>query len=132
MITEADIENLKRAKAAIYAACSILVRQLNLSLDDIKKIYIAGGFGTCVNVENAINIGLLPDVARDKLIFVGNSSQAGACQVLLSYQAMKQVEDIAKKVTYFELSVESNYMDEYMAAMFFPHTDLTRFPGVGV
>ncbi|MFH1678042.1 MAG: ASKHA domain-containing protein [Candidatus Omnitrophota bacterium] len=130
VITEADIENLKRAKAAIFAAASILVRQMNLSFADIGKIFVAGGFGTYIDIENAITIGILPDIDRKKFIFVGNSSLAGAREALLSYDAMKKIEDIAKKITYFELSVESAYMDEYMSAMFFPHTEKTRFPSV--
>ncbi|MCX5701792.1 MAG: ASKHA domain-containing protein, partial [Candidatus Omnitrophica bacterium] len=96
------------------------------------KIFIAGGFGTYINIEHAINIGLLPDLDLSRFIFVGNSSLAGARQILLSYEAMKKVNEIAKKITYFELSVEPSYMDEYMAALFFPHTDLKKFPNVGL
>ena len=132
VITETDIENIKRSKAAIFAAASILVKQMNLQFRDIKKIFIAGGFGTYIDIENAINIGLLPDIDRQKFIFVGNSSLAGAREVLLSYEAMKKIEEIARQVTYFELSIESRYMDEYMAAMFFPHTDNSRFPNVKI
>jgi len=130
VITEDDIENIKRAKAAIYATASILVKRLSFQFSDIKKIFIAGGFGTYVDVDNAISIGLLPDLDRAKFIFVGNSSLAGARSILLSYEAMKKADDIARKITYFELSVEPKYMDEYMAALFFPHTDLSRFQSV--
>lgn len=130
VISEADIENLKRAKAAIYSAASILAKHMNLDFLQIKKLFIAGGFGTSIDVENAISIGLLPDIQRERFIFVGNSSLAGARQILLSYEAMKKAEEIAKKITYFELSVEPGYMDEYMAALFFPHTDLNIFPNV--
>ncbi len=132
VITEADIENLKRAKAAIYSATAILVKHMNLDFSKIKKIFIAGGFGTYIDVANAISIGLLPDLDRSRFIFVGNSSLAGSRQILLSYQALKKANEIAKKMTYFELSVEPGYMDEYMAALFFPHTDLAKFPSVKV
>ena len=132
VISEADIENIKRAKAAIFAAALILVKQMSLGFSDIEKIFIAGGFGTYIDIENAKNIGLLPDIKREKFIFVGNSSLAGAREVLLSYEAMKQIKEIARKVTYFELSVETSYMDEYMAAMFFPHTESSRFPSVKI
>jgi len=128
LITEADIDNLKRAKAAIYSATSVLVKYMNFDFTQIRKIFIAGGFGNFLNLENAIFIGLLPDLAREKLIFIGNSSLAGARMMLLSSAAMKRAREIAKKITYFELSVEPKYMDEYMAALFFPHTDLERFP----
>jgi uncharacterized 2Fe-2S/4Fe-4S cluster protein (DUF4445 family) len=130
VITESDIENLKRTKAAIYAATSILVRHMDLDFDNIKKIFIAGGFGTSLDVNSAIAIGLLPDMERSRFLFIGNSALAGAREVLLSSEATKTAEDIARKTTYFELSVDPAYMDEYMAALFFPHTDLAKFPSV--
>jgi uncharacterized 2Fe-2S/4Fe-4S cluster protein (DUF4445 family) len=132
VITDTDIDNLKRAKAAIYSATAALVKHMDLDFSAIKKIFIAGGFGTYLDVENAINIGLLPDLGRMRFVFVGNSSLAGARQILLSYEAMKGANEIAAKITYFELSVEPGYMDEYMAALFFPHTDLTKFPSVKI
>ena len=127
VITDVDIDNLKRAKAAIYAAASILVRHMNLDINDIKKVFIAGGFGAYLDIRNAVKIGLLPDIGMNRFIYVGNSSLAGARLSLLSYEAMQNAEEIARKITYFELSVDNKYMDEYMAALFFPHTDLTRF-----
>ncbi|MCX5703344.1 MAG: ASKHA domain-containing protein, partial [Candidatus Omnitrophica bacterium] len=130
VITEADIENLKRAKAAIYSATAILVRHMDLDFSKVKKIFIAGGFGTYLDLENAIRIGLLPDLERSRLKFIGNSALAGARQILLSSQATEKADEIAKKITYFELSVDPGYMDEYMAALFFPHTDLNKFPTV--
>jgi uncharacterized 2Fe-2S/4Fe-4S cluster protein (DUF4445 family) len=130
VITEADIDNIKRAKAAIYSATLILVRHLSIDLKEVKNIFIAGGFGTSLDIENSVRIGLLPDIERSKFKFVGNSSLAGARQMFLSCDEIKRSEDIARKMTYFELSVEPGYMDEYVAALFFPHTDLARFPGV--
>ena len=130
VISEADIENLKRAKAAIYAACNILVRHLSLDFEKIKKIFIAGGFGTSLNIESAIRIGLLPDLPLERFVFVGNTSLSGARQMILSQQASDTASAIAAKMAYFELSTESAYMDEYMAALFFPHTDLARFPNI--
>ena len=130
VISEADIENIKRSKAAIYAAASELLRHMSLEFADVKKVFVAGGFGTYINLDNAKRIGLLPDLENSRFIFVGNSSLAGARSILLSYEAMKKAGDIARKITYFELSVEPGYMDEYMAALFFPHTDLTRFPSI--
>ncbi len=127
IVNEADIENLKRAKGAIYSATAVLVKHMNFEFDDVKKIFIAGGFGTSLDIESAIKIGLLPDLARNKFAFIGNSALAGARQMLLSVEATKIAEEIARKITYFELSVDSGYMDEYMAALFFPHTDLNRF-----
>jgi uncharacterized 2Fe-2S/4Fe-4S cluster protein (DUF4445 family) len=132
VITEADIENLKRAKAAIYAATAILIKHMDFEVSDIKKVFIAGGFGTSLDIESAVKIGLLPDLERKKFNFIGNSALAGARQVLLSYQADKESEGIARKITYFDLSLDPKYMDEYMAALFFPHTDLKRFPSLNL
>ncbi|MCX5712077.1 MAG: ASKHA domain-containing protein [Candidatus Omnitrophica bacterium] len=132
VITEADIDNLKRAKAAIYAACAILARRLDLDFAAVKKIFIAGGFGTYLDMENAISIGLLPDQARSKFKFIGNSSLSGATLTVLSTDAAHKAAEIARKMTYLELSVEPEYMDEYMAALFFPHTDFSKFPSVRI
>ena len=128
VINEMDIENIKRAKAAIYAACSMLVSHMGFSFADLEQIFIGGGFGTYMNMANSIFIGLLPGLPKEKFTFIGNSSLSGARQILLSYGAFLNAQDIAKKISYFELSAESKYMDEYMAALFFPHTDLARFP----
>ncbi len=130
IVTDRDLDNLKRAKAAIYSGTAILVRHIGIKMEDIKKIFIAGGFGTALNIESAIQIGLISDLPRDKFIFVGNSSLAGARQNLLSCQAAKTAQEVAKNITYFELSTDPQYMDEYMAALFFPHTDTNRFPSV--
>ena len=130
VINEADIENLKRSKGAIYSACAILVKHLALEFSAISKIFIAGGFGTYLDIEKAIRIGLLPDLERSKFIFIGNSSLAGSREILLSDQAMDMADALASKITYFELSVDPGYMDEYSQSLFFPHTDLTRFPTV--
>lgn len=132
VISEADIENLKCAKAAIYAASSVLLRRLGLKFEEVEQFFIAGGFGTYLDIEKAITIGMIPDLPRKKFTFVGNTSLAGAREILLSYEAMKKAEDIARKMTYFELSVEPVYMDEYVSALFFPHTDTNRFSTVKI
>jgi uncharacterized 2Fe-2S/4Fe-4S cluster protein (DUF4445 family) len=130
VITEADIENLKRAKAAIYSALSILVKHMGFTFRELKKIFIAGGFGTYLDMEKAVSIGLLPDVERGRFEFIGNSSLAGAREALLSEEALQLADEVARKMAYFELSVEPGYMEEYMAALFFPHTDLALFPSI--
>jgi len=130
VITEADIENLKRSKGAIYSATSILVKHLALEFSAVSKIFIAGGFGTYLDIEKAIRIGLLPDLERSKFVFIGNSSLAGSREILLSDSAMSQANALASKITYFELSVDPGYMEEYGQALFFPHTDLAKFPTV--
>jgi uncharacterized 2Fe-2S/4Fe-4S cluster protein (DUF4445 family) len=101
-----------------------------MDFSGVKKIFIAGGFGTYIDIDNAVAIGLLPDLERARFMFIGNSALAGSRQALLSYEAMRTANEIARKITYFELSVEPGYMDEYMAALFFPHTDLSKFPSL--
>lgn len=130
VITDDDIENLKRSKGAVYSAIISLLNKVEKKLEDIKKIYIAGGFGNYLNIENSIAIGLLPDTSRAKYEFIGNSSLAGARMSLLSHEAFARTGDIYRNITYIDLSSEPNYMDEYIASLFFPHTDLGRFPSV--
>jgi len=129
-LTQADIENILRAKAAIYAGVSLLVTEMGLTMDAIEKVCIAGGFGNYLNVERAIFLGMLPDLPRENFKFMGNTSASGAYLSLMSGDLRDEAEDIASKMTYIELSVSSAFMDEYMSAMFLPHTDMARFPSV--
>jgi uncharacterized 2Fe-2S/4Fe-4S cluster protein (DUF4445 family) len=130
-ITQADINNLIRSKAGIFAAIRILMNSTQTKLEDIDTIYIAGGFGNFLNVQRAVTIGMLPDVPQAKLQFVGNTSIAGAKTVLLSQKALKTAEQIAGSMTYFDLMGNPEYMDEFIKAKFLPHTDLSLFPSVG-
>ncbi len=130
VLTEADIENILRAKAAVYAGITTLLGEVGFTLDAVEKIYIAGGFGNYINVERAIMLGMLPDVPKEKFVFMGNTSITGAYLCLLSEELRKEAEDIASKMTYLELSVSRNFMDEYMSALFLPHTDMGQFPTV--
>jgi len=130
IINEDDIENLKRSKGAIYSAIIALLNKVEKNIEEVKKVYIAGGFGNYLNIENAIFIGLLPDIDRSIYRFVGNASLAGARISLASHEAFLKTFKIHKNITYLDLSSESGYMDEYVAALFFPHTDLGRFPSV--
>ena len=130
VLTEVDIENIIRAKAAIYAGVSLLLKEVGLSMDIVERIYIAGGFGNYLNVDKAIILGMLPDLPKDKFSFIGNSSVAGAYLCLLSEQMRREAEEIASKMTYMELSVSRGFMDEYMSALFLPHTNLDLFPTV--
>ena len=97
IINEMDIENLKRAKGAIYAASAMLVNHMGFGFNDLEQVYIGGGFGTYVDMPNAIFIGLLPDLPREKFVFVGNSSLVGARQILLSHEAIIDADEIAKR-----------------------------------
>ena len=130
VLTEVDIENILRAKAAMYAGVSLLVKKVGLTLNDIEQIFIAGGFGNYLNIEKAIIIGMLPDVPREKFRFLGNTAIAGAYFCLLSEKMREEAEEVAGKMTNVELSVSRRFMDEYMSALFLPHTDIGQFPTV--
>jgi uncharacterized 2Fe-2S/4Fe-4S cluster protein (DUF4445 family) len=130
VITQADIDNLVRSKAGVFAAIRVLMESTQTKLADLDAIYVAGGFGNFLDVRHAITIGMLPDVPLEKIQFVGNTSIAGAKTVLLSRKALKTAEKIAESMTYFDLMSHSRYMDEFIKACFLPHTDLSLFPSV--
>jgi uncharacterized 2Fe-2S/4Fe-4S cluster protein (DUF4445 family) len=130
VITESDIENLIRTKGAIYAACDLMLSNIGLTFQSISHVYIAGGFGRFINIEHAVRIGMLPDIPRDRFSYLGNSSLTGATLALLSKARRDQLRELAKKMTYVDLSSDNKYMDAYVAALFLPHTDMTRFPSV--
>jgi uncharacterized 2Fe-2S/4Fe-4S cluster protein (DUF4445 family) len=129
-ISEIDIDNIIRAKAAIYAACALLLEQVGLGFDDVDKIYIAGGFGRFLDIEKAIIIGLLPDLPREKFLYIGNSALMGAYKVLVSPQSRQKQLELARRMTYVELSTDPAYMDRFTGASFLPHTDIKRFPSI--
>lgn len=129
-ITEADIDNLMRAKAALFAGIRLLIQTGHVSIADISKLYIAGVFGRYLDVEKAVTIGLLPDIPVEKIEFLGNTSLLGARMVALSRDFEKRVKEIASKVTYLELARSSRFMDEYVSALFLPHTHLDLFASV--
>jgi uncharacterized 2Fe-2S/4Fe-4S cluster protein (DUF4445 family) len=130
VLTEVDLDNLIRAKAAIYAGFGTLLKHMEMTFADVDKIFIAGGFGRYIDVERAITIGLLPDLPVDKFHFLGNTSIMGAYYALLCDRLRHEAEDIARRMTYVELSVSRSFMDEYMSALFLPHTNLDAFPTV--
>ncbi len=130
VITQADIANLVRSKGAIYAAVSILVESMGLSINEVHCVYLAGGFGNYLNVRNAITIGMLPDMPTSRIKFVGNTSLTGAKMALVSEEAFEAVQNIASQMTYFDLMGNQKYMEEFMSANFLPHTNLDAFPSV--
>lgn len=130
VITQADINNLIRSKAGVFAAIRVLMESTQMGATDLDKVYLAGGFGNFLNTRQAINIGMLPDVGDDKIVFVGNTAIAGAKAALLSREAFETAEKIADSMTYFDLMSHPQYMEEFVRARFLPHTDLSLFPTV--
>jgi len=130
VLTEIDIENLIRAKGAIYSGCMTLLEEVGMGVADIEHIILAGGFGSYVDLEKAMTIGLLPEIDPDKITFIGNGSLMGAKMSSLTNRIRRDVAAVTRMMTSFELSETPSYMDNYIAALFLPHTDMNLFPGV--
>lgn len=127
-LTEVDIDNLIRAKASIYSGCMTLMDEVGLSIDMIEHITLAGGFGSYIDLEKAMTIGLLPETDPERVTYLGNGSLLGARMSSLTNRIRKDVVEVTKKMTNFELSETPSYMDNYVAAMFIPHTEVDKFP----
>lgn len=130
VINEVDIDSFIRAKGAIYSGASVLIESLGMDFEVIDKVYIAGGIGNNLDIENSVLIGLLPDVDRSKFQYIGNSSLVGSYLTLISSDARHKLEEIGSQMTYVELSVYPTYMDEFVSACFLPHTNIDQFPTV--
>ncbi|MDX1415324.1 MAG: ASKHA domain-containing protein [Candidatus Promineifilaceae bacterium] len=129
-ITHVDIDNLIRAKAAIYAGFTVLAESVGLPLDAVEQVLIGGAFGKYINVEKAVEIGLLPDMPWENFHFLGNTSVLGAYYALLDQRRRERIKDIASRMTYIELSADNSFYEAFTSALFLPHTDLERFPSV--
>ena len=103
---------------------------MGYTFDDIQKVYIAGGFGKFLDIEKAIMIGMLPELPKERFQYMGNTSVTGAYLCILSRKLRAEAEEIAKKMTYIELSVSHSFMNEYISGLFIPHTNIDAFPGV--
>jgi uncharacterized 2Fe-2S/4Fe-4S cluster protein (DUF4445 family) len=130
-ITQDDIDNIITAKAAVFAATKILLERLNLTFTDITRLYLAGGFGNYLDRQNAVKIGLLPDLPLSRLQYVGNTSIWGAKLAALSVEAQQALRDIRRRTTYYDLLGSTDYVEQFKQAMFLPHTDIELFPSVG-
>ena len=129
-ITEVDIDNFIRAKGAIFSAIRTMLTALDFDISMIDDVYVAGGIGSGINMQNAVNIGMFPDIPIEKFHYIGNSSLSGAYTMLLSKEAEKKTYELAQNMTYMELSAVPGYMDEFVACCFLPHTDANLFPSV--
>ncbi len=130
VILETDIDNVIRAKGAIYGGIRVLMKHVGMSFDDVNEIMIAGGFGNSLNIKDAITIGMLPDVPLEKYRYVGNTSLKGAQMCLTSARAFEEVKEMSRGMTYLDLSVGNDFMEEFVSALFLPHTDFSLFKSV--
>ncbi len=129
-LTEVDVDNLLRAKAAIFAGFTVLAQSVGLPLESAGTVRIGGAFGKYINVEKAVEIGLLPDMPWEHFIFLGNTAVKGAYLALLDSRARARIAEIARKMTYIELSADNTFYDAFTSALFLPHTDIQKFPSV--
>jgi len=128
VLTEIDIDNLIRAKGAMYSGCMTLLKEVGLDIQSLDRIILAGGFGSFVDLEKCMVIGLLPEIDHEKVTFIGNGSLLGARMSSLTNRIRLDVGDTLSRMTNFEFSETASYMDNYIAALFLPHTDLNLFP----
>jgi len=130
VITEVDLDNLMRAKGAMYAGYQTLLSSVGLGFDDLDRVILAGNFGAFIDLERAICIGLLPDLDRDNFYYLGNASMLG-CQISLSdVKRFRDRGQVRQLITNMELSENPEFMTFYMASLFLPHTNMSLFPSV--
>lgn len=130
VLNEVDIENFIRAKAAIYAGITTLVEQVGLAITDIEQIILAGAFGSYIDLDSAMTLGLLPQVDASRVLYVGNGSLMGAWMSEMSNHIRQDVVEVVRKMTSFELSEMPYFQEQYIASHFLPHTDISLFPRV--
>ncbi len=130
VLTRVDIDNLLRAKAAIYAGFTVLAENVGIPLESVERVLVGGSFGKYINVEKAVQIGLLPDMEWSRFEFLGNTSVRGAYYALLDWRRRERITEIARRMTYIELSADNTFYEAFTSALFLPHTDLSKFPSV--
>ncbi len=130
VLTRVDVDNLLRAKAAIYAGFTVLAENVGIPLESVERVLVGGSFGKYINVEKAIQIGLLPDMEWSRFEFLGNTSVKGAYYALLDWRKRERITHIARRMTYIELSADNTFYEAFTSALFLPHTDLNKFPSV--
>ncbi len=131
-ITQADLDSLIRSKAAMYTILETITGTVGMQPQDLKTFFIAGTFGTYIDPESAIAIGMIPDLPLSNYKSLGNSSLGGTTRLLKDHTCFDRIGDIRNGITYMELNVNQDFMNRFSAAKFLPHTDLSRFPSVKV
>lgn len=121
--SEHELQNFLRSKAAMFAFLYVFLRLVGMRIGDIGKIYVSGALGCGINIESAVNIGMLPDIQRDKIALIGNSSLKGASMILLDSSMIKGVEQLQSLITYREMSEDADLLNVLQGALFIPHTD---------
>lgn len=129
-ITEIDIDSFIKAKGAVFSAIHTLMESMDMPIEILENVYVAGGIGSNLGIENAIALGMLPDIPVEKYYYIGNSSMQGCYLALTLAEGKEKIAEIGQNMTYMELSVHPSYMDAFISACFIPHTDMSLFPSL--
>jgi len=132
LISEIDIGIFLKSKAAMYTILTVITRKVGLRFDDLKRFYVAGAFGNYIDPLMGIKIGMLPDLPLETYQGLGDTVGCGAAMTLVDRTIFQDIEKVCKQITYVELNVNVELMNEFRAALFLPHTDPRLFPSVRV
>jgi uncharacterized 2Fe-2S/4Fe-4S cluster protein (DUF4445 family) len=129
-LDQTDLDSLTRSKAAMYTILRTLTLSVGVEMQNLAAFFVAGTFGSYIDPESAVTIGMLPDLDRSIFSGVGNTSLEGAALLLAQAGSDEKARKIAGRITYLELNVNQEFMNRFSAAKFYPHTDIARFPSV--
>lgn len=133
VLSQVEMNSLTSSKAAMYSILQVIIEKTaGLEFNDLAKFYVAGTFGSFINPQSAISIGMLPDIPLDRFEVLGNSSLEGAAKLLVNPDLFDEIEEIRQRLTYIELNVNQEFMNIFSGAKFYPHTDSSRFPSVAL
>ncbi len=132
-LSQVELNSLTSSKAAMYTILEVIVKNTaDLEFEELETFYVAGTFGSFINPDSAISIGMLPDIERSRFQVLGNSSLGGAALLLMDPSAFDRIMEIRQSITYIELNVNQEFMNMFSGAKFYPHTDRSRFPSVPI
>jgi uncharacterized 2Fe-2S/4Fe-4S cluster protein (DUF4445 family) len=119
VVSQEDVRNIQLAKGAVYAGAKVMMRCLGV--EKLDKVFLAGAFGSYIDKESAVTMGLFPDCALENIYAVGNAAGDGARIALLNVDKRVEADEVANQVEYIELSVAPDFESEFVQAMYFPY-----------
>ena len=119
-LTQRDVREVQLGKGAISAGTRIILREYGVTVEDLRRVLLAGAFGNYVRARSVIRIGLLPDIPVEKVKFIGNAAGTGAKMALSGRTCREQAEELARTTEYIELAGRPDFQTEFAAAMLFP------------
>ena len=128
--TQDDIAEFVRCKAAAFTMVQTLMEAAGVSLDEVGTFYLSGGFGTHLDLESAVTIGMYPDIPREKFKILGNSSLGGVKKLLLEAEQLARVRQFAAQAAYVQFGEIDKFVENMIAARFLPHTNAALYPSV--